>query len=245
MFPADRSSFPSTAPAWAPPRHSSSHRALVSPHPGGTSAPTQTVNVQNTGGSAVSITSINVTSPFLKSASTCPSPLAANTACAVTIGFVPSSTGDFTGSLTVVDGAGTQVAQLTGTGLAAPTDTLSTTSLAFASTTLGQSAPPLSVTLNNTGGLPLTNIGTSITGDFTAVNTCGSTLAANASCAINVTFTPLAFGGRSGTLTISDALRAQVVRLSGTGLRPAAITLSPTGMNFAAQQINLPSAPAR
>jgi hypothetical protein len=58
-----------------------------------------------------------------------------------------------------------------------------------------------------------------ITGDFTQVNNCPASLAANASCTINITFIPIASGTRSGNLTVSDnaAGSPQAVSLSGTG----------------------------
>jgi hypothetical protein len=213
----------------------------------GTTSAAQTFNLQNVGGSTVALTSEVVSAPFAKVTSTCGSSLAAGSACAVTVDFVPTQAGAATGSFTVTDGVGTQTAQLSGTGLAGPTDTLSTTSLAFPATVLGQSAPPMTVTITNSGGLPLTGIGTSVKSssgstDFTAIDSCGSQLAANSSCGITVEFTPSVASGESGTLTISDALRAQAVSLSGRGLSPPSISLSPTSIAFGSEQINIPLA---
>ncbi len=206
-----------------------------------TSAPTQNISIQNIGGSPVSLSSITVTAPFVKSSSTCSGSLAANAACAVTIGFTPTQAIAYTGSLTVLDSAGTQSAQLTGAGIAGPTDTLSTAGLSFPGTVVGQTSSALPVTITNSGGLPLTGIGTSVTGNFSAVDTCGSTLAAASSCAVNVTFLPASTGSLSGTLTISDALRSQVVHLAGTGLKPPLLVITVSSVNFGTQQINLPS----
>src|SRR2546429_6643352 len=67
------------------------------------------------------------------------------------------------------------------------------------------------VTLSNPTGtaLTITSIGFTGTnpGDFGQSNNCPispSTLAANATCTINVTFTPTATGSRSATLTVTD-----------------------------------------
>ena len=56
-------------------------------------------------------------------------------------------------------------------------------------------------------------------GDFSQTNDCGPTLAPGASCAVTVTFTPTAPGGRSGTLTLSTgATNTPIhVALSGSG----------------------------
>jgi hypothetical protein len=97
---------------------------------------------------------------------------------------------------------------------------LSTTTLTFASQTVGTTSPPKPVTLSNTGtaSLKITSIATS--GDFhVSSSTCGSSLAAGANCTISVTFTPKAIGTRSGTLKIKDinTTSPQSVQLTGTG----------------------------
>jgi hypothetical protein len=78
------------------------------------------------------------------------------------------------------------------------------------------------VTLNNTGtaALLITNIATSA--NFGQTNNCGASVAASASCTINVTFSPTATGPLAGTLTITDnsngvAASTQIVPLSGAG----------------------------
>jgi len=213
----------------------------------GTTSGVQTVNIQNVGGSPVTISSIVVSAPFAKVTNTCGSTLAAATACAVTVDFAPKAAGAATGSITVTDSLGTQSALLSGTGLLAPTDTLSATSLSFAATPLGQTSPPLTVTISNSGGLPLTSIGTSVStstgsADFKAVSNCGSQLAAGSSCGVTVTFSPSVAAAETGTLVISDAIRSQSVKLSGIGLKPPLISLSATTIAFGDEQINIPSA---
>ena len=55
--------------------------------------------------------------------------------------------------------------------------------------------------------------------DFFQSNTCGSSVAAGASCSISVTFTPTAVGARSASVAVSDdgGGSPQKVALSGTG----------------------------
>ena len=212
----------------------------------GTTSAAQSIGVQNVGGSTVSITSIVVSAPFKLASRSCGSSLTASTACAVTVTFAPTQAGGATGTMTVTDSVGTQTAQLSGTGILAPTDTLSTTSLSFPATVEGQTSAPMTVTVTNAGGLPLMNIGTSVTNiqgstDFQAVSNCGSQLAGNSSCGITVTLTPSVAGAETGALTISDALRSQTVKLSGTGLAPPLISLSATTLAFGSQQINIPA----
>jgi trimeric autotransporter adhesin len=79
------------------------------------------------------------------------------------------------------------------------------------------------VTLTNNGGTTLSIASITLTGtnpaDFAQSNDCGYTVAANASCTINVTFTPTASGTRMASVSISDnaAGSPQLVGLTGTG----------------------------
>src|SRR5438552_17934179 len=71
-----------------------------------------------------------------------------------------------------------------------------------------------------------------------------ATLAVNASCAINVTFTPTGLFTRAATLAISDNAigNPQQVTLAGTGLDPLP-SLSATSVTFPNQQVGTPSTP--
>ena len=100
--------------------------------------------------------------------------------------------------------------------------------ISFGSVQAGLSAQQ-SVTITNTGntGLGLTNIFVDGTDAdvFTVTNQCGSSLAPEASCAVDVTFAPSTEGTRNATLTIesTDPENESVsVPLSGKG------TLAPT-----------------
>ncbi|MGC2744304.1 MAG: choice-of-anchor D domain-containing protein, partial [Candidatus Angelobacter sp.] len=92
-----------------------------------------------------------------------------------------------------------------------------------------------SVTLTNTGNIPMTVSGITISGDFAQTNACGSTLAPGAACIVSVTFTPTTRFSRAGILSIqSNATPPSAnVSLSGTGIAPvAALTAS---LSFAPQ----------
>lgn len=81
------------------------------------------------------------------------------------------------------------------------------------------SARQMSVTLSNAGNRDLTLNGFSISGAFTATDDCPATLAPNASCTVQITFSPDAVGNYSGVLHLnSDAPVAPAdVTLSGAG----------------------------
>src|SRR2546421_376632 len=85
-----------------------------------------------------------------------------------------------------------------------PIVTLSPTSLTFSSQQVGTTSSPQKVTLKNTGTAALTINSIAASGDFAQTNTCGSSVAINASCTITVTFTPTAEGTRTGSVSISD-----------------------------------------
>nr|WP_083976573.1 ThuA domain-containing protein [Herbidospora sakaeratensis] len=97
--------------------------------------------------------------------------------------------------------------------------TASPTSLSFAARTVGSTSPAQTVTITNTGTGSATLGTVATTGDFAQTKTCGTTLAAGASCTVNVTFTPTATGTRTGTLSVAsnDPNGPLTVALSGTG----------------------------
>jgi len=209
---------------------------------GTTSSPLQ-VAATNSGGSPVDLTSLTVSGPFVISSNTCgTTSLAANTACQILLEFLPVTPGSATGTLTMVDAAGTQAVGLTGTGAAPPTDNLSPASLTFPGTIIGQLSQPQTVSIANTGDLPLTSIATTVSGAFQVAGNCGTQLAAQSSCSIAVTFAPVAAGSQNGTLTVSDLLRTQTVPLAGVGLLPPVFSVNPASLTFAAQAVGTTSA---
>ncbi|MDE3104782.1 MAG: choice-of-anchor D domain-containing protein [Acidobacteriota bacterium] len=208
----------------------------------GSSSAAQLITIANTGGSATSLQAPVVSGDFAIAADTCSSTLPAQTSCTVSIAFAPTVSGTRTGTLTVTDGAGTQMASLTGLGQAPPTDTLAPLSLSFAPQVLQTVSALQTVTLTNSGDVPLTLIGAQTTGNFAVSNPCGTSLNGHSSCALSVTYTPQAVGAVSGTLTVSDSYRSQTVTLSGTGLAPAGVSLSPSsGLSFPATPVGISS----
>jgi hypothetical protein len=107
----------------------------------------------------------------------------------------------------------------------APAVTLSTNSLSFAGHVVSTTSAEQSVILTNSGDEPLSITTITVSGDFalaTTASSCpysGGSVASQASCTINVTFTPTAVGARSGTLTITDngVNSPQTIALAGTG----------------------------
>lgn len=210
---------------------------------GSTSSPLP-VTAANSSAATISISSVSVTPPFVLLSNACgTTSLAPSSDCQLEVEFKPTLAGPASGLLTFIDGAGTQTVVLTGTGESPPADVLNPTSLAFPATPVGQLSAALPVTITNSGGLPLTSISISVSGQFQQSNTCGTQLAAGAVCTINVIFAPTQAGAVTGTLTVADALQTQTVALSGTGLAPPVLSVNPTSLTFTNQQPGVPSPP--
>lgn len=166
----------------------------------------------------------------------------ANAACQLTVAFAPTATGQVAGTLTITDGSGTQSVVLSGIGAAAPTDLLAPAAITFPTTVAGQLSAAQTITLTNTGDLPLTGLSASVSGPFQLTNSCGASLIAHANCDLSVFFAPTQAGAQTGTLSVTDALREQVVALSGVASAAPALTVSPSRLTFPSQQAGTASA---
>ena len=202
----------------------------------------QIVTVSNTSGSVVTVGTAAVSGDFAISANTCGATLAAQAGCSIALVFKPTASGSRTGVLTVNDSVGTQSAQLSGVGQAPATDTLAPLSLSFGPQSIGAGGPAQQITLTNAGDVALTLISAAVTsGDFVATNACASSLAPHSTCAINVSFVPAATGTRTGTLAITDNVRTETIPLTGIGLAPPGVSLTPVNVNFSAIGVGLNS----
>ena len=104
-----------------------------------------------------------------------------------------------------------------------PVLTASPTSLSFGNEAVGSATAAQTVTVSNTGTASATLSSVSAAAPFAETNTCGTSLAAGASCTASVTFKPTAGGAASGDLSVaSNAPGSPLnVGLSGTGTSTA------------------------
>ncbi|MFI5896566.1 choice-of-anchor D domain-containing protein [Actinoplanes sp. NPDC051513] len=109
----------------------------------------------------------------------------------------------------------------------APALSASPGSLTFGSQALNTTSAGQQVTVTNSGNAAATSFAVAVTGDYAQSTTCGTSLAAGASCTVTVTFRPTASGTRTGTLTASGGGASTTVALTGTGA-------GATGTNLAA-----------
>lgn len=217
-----------------------------------TSSVAQTVNLTNSG--TTTLNNISVGAPtsaaFVLQTDKCTGiSVAPGASCSVSLIFSPTlNAGPQSGSISILDSdlSSPQTIALTGLATVAPVG-VAPASVDFATVEVGSSSAQETVMLTNTDSRPLIVNGMVIVGqnpkDFAETNTCGSSLAAGASCSINVTFTPMATGARSATVVIMDdaAHNPQSVPLTGTGTE-AAVTLAPTSVNFKTQLVGTSSA---
>ncbi len=151
---------------------------------------------------------------------TCNATLAPKSKCVIGVTFSPTASGKRTGVLMISDNAdlnAVQTVKLKGVGKQGKL-TYEPHSIGFANETVSSTSAPKTINVTNRNPLPMP-FDAAISGDYAiSSNTCASTLAADAKCAIGVTFTPTMTGVRTGSLTFTDTAvgSPQTVKLSGT-----------------------------
>jgi hypothetical protein len=195
----------------------------------------QNLTLANNGTAPLNLSAITLLgSTDFNETNNCPASLVPGASCTVSVTFKPLSRGSKAATLSFTSPQPfTASATLSGTGVA-PVAGL-TASLNFAPQVV-QTTTTQAATLTNSGDASLTIASISTTGDFTQTNNCGTSLAAGASCSVQVSFTPTAFGARTGSLVVNDddpASSQQTSALSGIGL-DYSISASPASENVAA-----------
>jgi hypothetical protein len=213
--------------------------AYFGPTPLGATASTDAVVYQNYGTKPITISQVTISGDYTQ-ANKCPSTLAPGAYCDITVQFKPTALGPSPGSLTIFDSSPTspEVINLIGTGSALK---LSSATLSFGSSIVGEQLT-LPVVLTNVGktAIALSQIATSR--EIRQTNTCGTQLAAHASCTMTVAFLPAAGGERPGALTInsSDPGGPRWITTTSTA---STVTLVPSTLTFPSQPVGVRSAP--
>jgi hypothetical protein len=112
-------------------------------------------------------------------------------------------------------------------GTSVPAVTFDHTSLTFALQPVNSASAAQTVTVTNSGKstLTITAIGvTGASGDYSSANTCGSSIAAGATCTITVIFKPTVTGTRAASVSMADNAvgSPHSISLSGVGAPPPA-----------------------
>jgi hypothetical protein len=229
----------------------------------GTVSAEQDITVTNTTANALNIGSTTLTGIgaqyfSLAPSSDCGTTLNANSSCNIGITYAPAAgtSGFSLATLSITDSfsganaySGTQTVPLTGNITApGPVVVLNPSSLSY-TTALGSTSTAQTVTVSNTGTLPLAIANYGIidpTGSFSVTGTpsCPATLAAGGSCTIGITFTPSSSTPIQATLSITDNAPGSphVVTLTGGPPAPLAV-LTPSSLPFPDQVVGTTSAP--
>ncbi|MDB5234238.1 MAG: hypothetical protein JWR44_1231 [Hymenobacter sp.] len=212
------------------------------------STDTKTFTIENTGGTALTISSILATGDF--SVSGVPASVNPNSTATFSVSFAPTASGTRTGTLTITNSdsdEGTYVINLSGQGQASTANPeinvqvggtnflAGSTYNGFANTVTGASSAPVAFTIQNTSGTDaLSLISIATTGDFSVSGvTTPASVPANGSVTVNVVFSPTATGTRSGTLVINSNDQDEAtytINLQGEGVNPVPTisTLAPS-----------------
>lgn len=174
-----------------------------------TTSQPQTVTLTNSGETTLDISSI-VASANYSQTNDCGSSMLAGASCTIAVTFRPTKTSTCaeTGTLTVTeDGSSSpQTVKLTGAGTVV---TLSVKSLNFGDQPVGTTSSAKTFTFTNHAtsravSIPAISISGPNSPAFAQTNTCGTSLAAGASCTLSVTFTPHGKGSKAATLNLWD-----------------------------------------
>lgn len=206
---------------------------------GAMSAPT-TFTLSNGGAGATGAIAVTIggadAAQFAKSNDGCSGkPLAPSAKCTVDVRFAPTKTGAIAATLTASDPAGDMAhAALSGTGASPAAFSVAPASHDFGSLTVGTTSSAQSFTVTNTGGLasgvPSVAVAGTNAADFSVTNGCTAAVAPGKTCTFTATFKPsLAMAEGPATATVSaSGTTSGSTSLTGTGLAPAAISISPT-----------------
>jgi hypothetical protein len=206
----------------------------------------QAVTLTNTGTTTIHVLS-TMTSVDFTSTNTCTTLLPGAT-CSLTLQFTPTNGPSSlrTGTLSILSDAATSLEfiSLIGTTSASPL-TITPSSLNFGTVNVG-SSDTLSVSITNNAVAPVMFVGVATTGDYASSRgSCpanGSTLAAGSTCSLSVTFTPMAAGTRTGTLSLTnDATQLPLtVSLTGNAVQ-AQLQVTPGALAFGGIDVTYPA----
>ena len=187
---------------------------------------TLALNVSNVGGVSASATpSLTGANSDRFSLSLSTVTVAGGGTTTLNVTLTPSAEGSVVGTLTMNFGVETLTINLTGTGDLAPAPaslSIGTTSLSFGDVVVGETKT-LSISASNSGGLTGSSTPSISGGQSSLFGLSASTLSVTAggTSTLDVTLTPTAEGGITGTLTVDfGSGQLFTISLTGTGVPP-------------------------
>ena len=209
----------------------------------GTTSPTQSVTIRNTGTGTLTIGTVSAGSGFAVSTACNGAAITSGGTCVFAASFTPTSAGAKSGSITIPSNGSQMTVGLQGQGVE-PVVSLSKTTHTFGLQRVGTTSSPVTLTITNSGTSDLSLQSLSVSGQFGITGNCnGVKLVPGGTCSLTATFSPASTGAKSGTITIpSDAAGSpSTVTLSGTGGSPS-IALNTASHDFGEQATGTTSA---
>jgi len=225
---------------------------VLSPNPAsfgvvasGSCSAAQSIILTNTGNasfnqnanSSITPSQVDFQFSFAPSGSCNNSVVAPGASCTTNVKFCPPSAGAKTATFNAFTDANNPSSTLNGTG-GAPIASVTPASGSCGSVQVGASSTCQAFTLTNTGNINLA-VGTiSLTGvaagSYSQSNNCPVTLPASNACTITVFFQPTGSGTLNASLSVASNATGSpsLTPLSGVGVVPATLTLSPSTVNF-------------
>ncbi len=216
----------------------------------GTSAAPRNVIITNTGAGTLTFNIAGTSAAFpVNCNGSCSGSLTSGQSRTFTVGFAPGSQGSWSSSINVTSNDADEpstIITLSGNAIT-PIIGVTPTSVAFGNVVVGSTSAAQNVTVSNAAAatMALTFSVSSSSAEFpiNCNGPCSGTLAPGQNRVISVSFGPSAAGPRSGTLvfTHNDLTRGPIiVPLSGTGVVPPTVTVSPPSLSFGSTPVVSP-----
>ncbi|MFW5739547.1 MAG: choice-of-anchor D domain-containing protein, partial [Myxococcota bacterium] len=194
--------------------------------------------VTNAGEQDSSDVSVEVTgdAAFSLGASSCSGALSPATSCTVQVLFNPGAEGAVSGNLAVsASPGGTLTVPVSGTGTTGAALAISPQAMDFGVVVENETSAAEPFVVTNTGGQDSGAITVTVGAEFQLIsNGCtGQTLAPSGQCTVTVAFAPTTAGDHTAVLTAAaNPGGSASASLSGTGVEPAQLQLSPLSHDF-------------
>ncbi|QJR12148.1 hypothetical protein DSM104443_03233 [Usitatibacter rugosus] len=200
------------------------------------------LRLTNTGTAPLTFDNITVAGPGFTLQNPCPSTLAPDESCVLTLGFTSATTGQVEGSLTINSNApgGQRVVRLFGLSQTRPVPLIdvSPREMSYGARAFGTVSPSQRITIRNVGGAPAIINSIVPSPDYVIVSTtCTTTLAPLTSCTADVSLQALSYGQRRGTVVViaNDERSPHSVSLLGTSCRGSGLILGRLGITTGCQ----------
>lgn len=171
----------------------------------------------------------------------CGTRLASGAACQVAVQFTPSQAGLRSDALVLRYADKELLVDVRGTGLQGRLQ-METATLQFPPVVVGASTRR-SLRMTNVGTAPLSLLSFSPSGTEFNVDyrDCGATLPVQGSCLLDIEFTPLGLGARTGSFSVATPAGTAQAELTGTGIQGTA-SFGVASLSFGAVQVGASSA---